>query len=104
MATTNIQEELQVLKEDVAKLRSDVEDMVGLLKDLGLQKVDETRGTLEEELEVQRQKLRALLNRARERGKGAADEIEQQITEHPLGTLMTAFGIGYIIAKLGGRS
>lgn len=105
MATTNVQEELQVLKDDVAKLREDIEDLVGLLRDLGLQKVDETRGTLEEELQLQREKLQALLNRARERGKSAAEDIEQQMTEHPLGTLMTAFGIGYIIAKLsGGRS
>jgi ElaB/YqjD/DUF883 family membrane-anchored ribosome-binding protein len=105
MASPNIQEEMQVLKDDVEKLRSDISDLVGLLKDLGLQKIDETRGTVEEELQEQREKLRVVLGRARERGKSAVDDVEQQMTEHPLGTLLTAFGIGYIIAKLsGGRS
>lgn len=105
MASPNVQEEMQVLKDDVAKLRTDISDLVGLLKDLGLQKVDETRGTVEEELQEQRERLRVALGQARERGKGYVDDVEQQMTEHPLGTLLTAFGIGYIIAKLsGGRS
>lgn len=105
MASPNIQEEVQVLKDDVSKLRNDVSDLVGLLKDLGLQKVDETRDSVEEELQEQREKLRLALGRARERGRSAVDDVEQQVTEHPLGTLLTAFGVGYVIAKLsGGKS
>lgn len=104
MASPNVQEEVQVLKDDVAKLRSDVSDLVGLLKDLGLQKIDETRGSVEEELQEQRERLRVAFGHARDRGKSAVEDVEQQMTEHPLGTLLTAFGIGYIIAKLGGRS
>ncbi|MEJ2760646.1 MAG: hypothetical protein P8126_03675 [Gammaproteobacteria bacterium] len=105
MAANNVQEELQILKDDVAKLRADITDLVGLLKDLGLQKVDETRGNVEEELKEQRARFQEALNRARERGMGSVEDLEQQMTEHPVGSLLTAFGIGYIIAKLsGGRS
>lgn len=105
MASPNVQEEVQVLKDDVAKLRADVSDLVGLLKDLGLQKVDQTRDNLEEELQEQRERLRLAMGHARERGRSAVDDVEQQINEHPLGTLLTAFGIGYIMAKLsGGKS
>jgi ElaB/YqjD/DUF883 family membrane-anchored ribosome-binding protein len=102
MASNNVQEELQILKDDVAKLRSDISDLVGVLKQLGVTKINEARGSLEEEIEEQREKLRAGLNRARERGKGAADEFEQHVTEHPVGSLLTAFGVGYILAKLSG--
>jgi ElaB/YqjD/DUF883 family membrane-anchored ribosome-binding protein len=104
MASPNVQEEVQVLKDDVAKLRSDVSELVGLLKDLGLQKVDQTRDTVEEELQEQRERLRLAMGRARERGRSAVEDVEQQLTEHPVGTLLTAFGIGYILAKLGGKS
>ncbi len=105
MATGNVQEELQVLKNDLNKLRGDVTDLVGVLKALGLEKIDETRGSVEEELEAQRERLRVLLAQAKERGRGAADEIEQHVNEHPIGSLLTAFGIGYILAKLsGGKS
>jgi ElaB/YqjD/DUF883 family membrane-anchored ribosome-binding protein len=104
MATSNnVQEELQVLKDDITKIRTDLGDLIEQLRELGLQKINETRDTLEDELDSQREKLRATFNRARERGRGTAEEFEQHITEHPLASLLTAFSIGYIMAKLGGR-
>ena len=102
MASNNVQEELQVLKDDVTKLRSDIAGLVDLFKELGLQKVNEARGTIEDELDEQREKLKARFNSARERGKGTVEDLEQHVTEHPLGSLLTAFGIGYILAKLSG--
>jgi len=105
MASNNVQDELQVLKDDVAKLRSDITGLVDLFKDLGVKKVNETRNTLEDEFDEQREKLRARFNSARERGKGVVDELEEHVNEHPLGSLLTAFGIGYILARLsGGKS
>ncbi len=105
MASSNVQEEMQVLKDDVAKLRSDIAGLVDLFKELGLQKVNEARDTIEGELDEQREKLRAMFNSARERGKGTVDDLEQHVTEHPLGSVLTAFGIGYILARLlGGKS
>ena len=102
MVSNNVQDEMKVLKDDVAKLRADITDLVGLLKDLGLQKVDETRDSIEDEIREQREKLRVTMNRARERGRGAASDFEQQINEHPVGSLLTAFSIGFILAKLSG--
>ena len=105
MVTNTVQDEIQTLKDDISKLRSDVTDLVGMLKDLGLQKVHKTRENIEGELHEQREKLRAEFNRAKARGSDAVDEFEQQVGLHPLGSLLTAFGIGYIIARLsGGRS
>lgn len=105
MANDNVQDEFKVLKDDVAKLRKDVSDLAGLLKDLGLQKVDETRESVEDELQAQREKLRQALGEARNRSRSALDDVELQVTERPLGALLTAFGVGFVIAKLsGGRS
>ena len=78
MATSsNVQEEMQVLKDDIAKIRTDLGDLIDQLKELGMQKVNETRDTLGDELDAQREKLRATFNRARERGRGTAEEFEQ---------------------------
>lgn len=106
MADKDMQEELQTIKDDVAKLRSDIADLVGLLKDLGAEKVGEAKTTVEEELRAQREKLRRALGSAKERGKRTADDIEETITQHPLSSLLAAFGVGFILAKLtnGGRS
>lgn len=106
MADKNLQEEMQIIKDDMAKLRADVSDLVGLLKDLGAEKAGEARATVEEELREQREKLRRALGSAKERGKKTADDLEETISEHPLSSLLAAFGIGFILAKLtnGGRS
>lgn len=102
MVANNVQDEVKVLKDDVAKLRSDITDLVDLLREIGLQKVDETREGIEDEIREQREKLRVTMNRAREQGRAAAGDFEQQITDHPIGSLLTAFGIGFILAKLSG--
>lgn len=103
MANNNVQEELQVLRDDVTKLRSDIASLVDVLKELGLQKAHEARDTLEDEFDVQKEKLRARFNSAREHGKGTVEDLEQHVTEHPLSSVLTAFGIGFILAKLSGR-
>ena len=102
MVDKNVHDELQNLKDDVTKLRTDVSELVGLLKDLGAEKIDAARGNVAEELQARREQLREAMGKAKARGKKAADDIESQISEHPLSSLLAAFGLGFIIAKLSG--
>lgn len=96
----NIQEEVQALKSDIAKIRTDIQDLISQLKEIGKQKIDEVRDSFESELSEQKERVRATTGRVKARGREAADEIEFQIGEHPLGSLVTAFGIGYLLALL----
>lgn len=101
MATeTNLQEELETLKADVAKLRSDVGDLLDILKSLGAEKVNNAKDALDDELEKRRQEIRDALAGARARGERTAHAVEGEIAEHPLSSIMAAFGIGFLIAKL----
>jgi ElaB/YqjD/DUF883 family membrane-anchored ribosome-binding protein len=102
MADKNVQDELQTLKDDIAKLRTDVSQLVDVLKDLGVEKVDSARASVEEEIQAQRERVRDAIGKAKDRGKKTADDIEDHITEHPLSSLLAAFGLGFIIAKLSG--
>lgn len=102
MASNNIQEELQTLKSDISQLRADIQGLMGLVKEEGVSRVNDAKHYLEDELDGQRERIRETFNRAKECGKGTADEVERQIAEHPVGSLLTAFGIGYILAKLSG--
>lgn len=103
MANEDIRKELEVVKGDIAKLRADIAELAGMLKDEGAKRIDDTRETVQEELEAQRERFREALGRARERGRTAADEVELHIAEHPLGSLLTAFGVGYVMAKMSGH-
>lgn len=102
MVDKNVQDEIQNLKDDVSKLRSDVSELVGVLRDLGVEKIDEARGNVEDELRARREQLRESVDKAKARGRKTADDIENQISEHPLSSLLAAFGLGFIIAKLSG--
>ena len=50
--------------------------------------------------------MRRKVNDARDYGEKRVGELEGQVGEHPLGSVLAAFGIGFVIAKLmdlGGR-
>ena len=97
---TEFQAELETLKADVSKLRGDVGELLDLLKAMGLEKVSGAKETLDEELEKRREEFQEALKAARARGERTARAVEGEITDHPLGSVMTAFGLGFIIAKL----
>lgn len=101
MATEpNLQEELETLKADVAKLRGDVGDLLDVLKSLGAEKWDDTKASLDDELEKRRREIRDALAGAKARGERTAQAVEGEITEHPVSSVMAAFGLGFLIAKL----
>jgi len=101
MATeTNLHEEFETLKEDVAKLRTDVGDLLSVLKAMGAEKVGDARESLDDELARRREELRAALKGARARGEHAAEALEGEITDHPMSSVIAAFGMGFLIAKL----
>lgn len=106
MAEASVEEELDALKEDLARLRADIGDLAGVLKDLGVERAEHIRSSVEDEVRTRREALRRRLDSTRARGRKAVDDLEDQIEGHPLSSLLAAFGMGFIIGKLldlGGR-
>lgn len=60
--------------------------------------------SLEDEIRNRREELRRRLNEARTTGRRAVDAtvdgLEKGVEQHPLTSLLTAFGLGFVIAKL----
>lgn len=110
MAENELQDELKRLRSDLSNLQKDVADLVGMLRDLGVNKVEGMRSSIEDEIRSRREELRRRLNEARTGSRRAVEDavegLEQGIGQHPLSSLIIAFGLGFIIAKLmdlGGR-
>lgn len=110
MAENELQEELRRLRADLSNLQNDMAELVGTLRDLGVNKAEGMRSSVEDEIRNRREELRRRLNEARTGSRRAVEDavegIEQGIGQHPLSSLITAFGLGFIIAKLmdlGGR-
>jgi len=100
MADSNLQNELNTLKEDIAKLRVDVADLGTALKDVAADKARNAKSRLAEGADELSASMRERLDEARQKGREVMDGLEEQISGHPMGSIITAFGVGFIIASL----
>lgn len=95
----NLQDEIQALKNDLGSLRSDIGDLAKAVREMGQERARAWRSSVEEGVSEATQA-------ARERGRKAEAEFERNVSEHPWTTVLTALGVGFLIAKLseiGGR-
>jgi len=101
-----VREELETLRADFAKLQSDVGELVQALKEAGSERVNSARDGVADELRRRRERLEERLGAARDRGRRVADEVGEEVAQRPLTSLLAAFGVGFILAKLmqGGRN
>lgn len=93
MAQASTTKEYETLKEDLAKLRSDME---ALLKTVA---ADQRQGAKEG---VARAKAAgdAALGQARDKAKESIEAVEQNVQRHPFISLLAAFGVGMLLAQL----
>jgi ElaB/YqjD/DUF883 family membrane-anchored ribosome-binding protein len=89
MAESELEKELEKLRTDLTQLRADVAELTKVVKDIGVGKAESAKAALRERLDE-----------ARSRGKTAVEDLEEEVQQHPYGSLLTAFGAGFIIAKL----
>lgn len=100
MAENDLKKEMEQLRADLAALRGDVADLAKAFKNAGTQKAEDIKDSVEDDLRKYREVLRAKLDEARAKGYEAKDKMDEQLVSHPYASLFTAFGVGYLIAKL----
>ncbi len=105
MAEEELRAELQALKEDLARLRADLGGLVEALKEAGAERAEGYRERVGEELRRRREAVERRLDEARERGRQAVEELGEEVGAHPFSSLLAAFGVGFVLARLldGGR-
>ncbi|MEJ2061415.1 MAG: hypothetical protein P8Y64_13165 [Gammaproteobacteria bacterium] len=106
MADDPIRKELDALKSDIAQLRQDIAGLTGAVRDVASDKVQDTKAETQERLKGAWEDLEQKLNEVLDQGKATVGTVENQIGQHPAGSVLTAFGVGFIVAKLldlGGR-
>lgn len=97
---TNVSKDFDVLKADVAKLRSDLSSTTKKLIEMGK---DES-GAAKEKAQLEAAKLLDELGDAVEeskyKGKRALESVEVKITQKPLLSLLIAFVVGLFLGKV----
>ncbi|OBS10942.1 DUF883 family protein [Acidihalobacter prosperus] len=99
-------DEINVIREDLGKLRQDVAELTRALKDVAASRADDARAQVKAGVAEARERLKQQASQAGEQGREYYDAIEKQVSERPLTSLLISFGIGFVLAKLvdlGGR-
>jgi ElaB/YqjD/DUF883 family membrane-anchored ribosome-binding protein len=98
--------EVEALRKEVETLKKDILKLTETLGKIGEEKlkssVDEVKEKIAAQIPDERlEELEALKNQ----GEEAIEAIRQQQKEHPVGTLLAAAGIGFLLGRvLGGKS
>ncbi|MGD8590295.1 MAG: hypothetical protein PVG22_15830 [Chromatiales bacterium] len=95
-----IRKELDALKTDIAQLREDILGLTTAVRDVASDKAQKTRSDTKEGLRNAWEDLERKLDEVIDQGKSTMGDVQTQIGQHPTASLFTAFGIGFIVAKL----
>ena len=100
MAEKDLSREMESLKADLTKLREDFAGVTEALKEAGQKKTEDARQGLVDLMTSLMDELRGALGKAKDTGSKSVEAVGHQIELRPLTSLFTAFGVGFVIAKL----
>jgi ElaB/YqjD/DUF883 family membrane-anchored ribosome-binding protein len=102
--------EVEALKKDLAQLRGDVTELLKVVREQSERRVHDRAEAAREEVrdafDGGMDALHRGYEQVRARGEARVDEAEEIVGRHPFTSVVAAFGIGFVIAKvmdLGGR-
>ncbi|MEJ2501597.1 MAG: hypothetical protein P8Y65_10875 [Campylobacterales bacterium] len=95
--------EIKALKQEIEAQKNDLSKLTETLQQIAAAKAKEKAENIKEEIlskipDDQKEKIEAL----RAEGEKAVDAIKTQQEQHPMGTLLVAAGIGFLIGKVFG--
>ncbi len=106
MADDPIKKELETLKADITRLREDIGHLTEAVRTVAQDKATQAKDHAQTRVQAGWEELEAKLDDLLGQGREALEGAQERVSEHPLGSLLTAFSLGFIIGKLmdlGGR-
>ena len=100
MAEAGLDKELEQLKTDIAKLRTDLSALGEGVRKMSTEAVGATQARVKTAAQDALDEFQNKLNEAKSQGQKAMNDLEREIKENPLISLLVAFGLGFVISKL----
>jgi len=100
MADDSLRDEMDALKADVALLREDILSLTDALKGNASESARAGQAKTRERFQDVWEEFEKRFEDVVDGGRSTLDLAEQKVSEHPTGSILTAFGLGYIIAKV----
>jgi ElaB/YqjD/DUF883 family membrane-anchored ribosome-binding protein len=93
-------EEVEALKEDIARLREDIASLASAVLDAASDKLDDAKAQVNSKSQEAQDELKGKINAGVERGKQFMGDLDAQVSRHPVGSVLVAFGVGLLVAKI----
>lgn len=100
MADGELRKELDTLKTEFSKLQADTADLLNELKQVASKKVKNARSKIKENVEDSEEEIINRFEDARIKGRELIENVEGHVSDHPVSSLVAAFGVGFVVAKL----
>jgi ElaB/YqjD/DUF883 family membrane-anchored ribosome-binding protein len=100
MDTNTDNEEIDALKDDIARLREDIANLASSVLGAASDTLDDARARVDSKGREARDEVMGKLDEGLDHGKQFLDDLDTQVTRHPVGSVLIAFGVGLLIAKI----
>ena len=89
-------QDIEHLKAELAKVRGDLKDVLSAAKEVGTSGTATLKDKVGEKLED----VKKVIDTAKEKGAQVVEQAQTTIQERPLTSVLIAFGVGVLVAKL----
>jgi ElaB/YqjD/DUF883 family membrane-anchored ribosome-binding protein len=93
-------EEVEALKDDIARLRDDIASLASAVLGAASGSFDDTKAKANDKSQEARETFTGKMNEGIDRGKQFLGDIDEQVTRNPIGSVLVAFGVGILVAKI----
>ena len=100
MSEDALQREIDKLKADIARLREDLGSVTEALKATAAAQAEAAREQARARAEQARETLQEKVDEALNAGQQAAARLDRKVADNPMTSLLAAFGVGFVLAKL----
>jgi len=102
MVEDQVRKEIDALKNDLAQFRKDIGGLTDAVKAVLGEKIDAAKRNTKEKANGAMDDIESKIEDLLAQGSGAVKSAGAKVSEHPGTSLLTAFGVGFVIAKLMG--
>ena len=103
METKTDSEEIDALKGDINRLREDIANLASAVLGAAGDTVDGASDKVRGKAREAGDEFIGKMNEGLDHGKQFMDDLDARVARNPVGSVLVAFGVGLLIAKLLGR-
>jgi ElaB/YqjD/DUF883 family membrane-anchored ribosome-binding protein len=100
MTDDTVRVEIEALKDQIAELKETLGKLANAAAQEGTETLDESKERFGKNVRDTLEELERKVDEALSRGSETLHELDEYVTRHPRSSLLTAFGLGVLVARI----